>query len=166
LRPPLLVAAVLASTVAVILAVGAAGQSTGSPVDSWLHDHLSGTVLGSATGYRVGWVIGTAGDPPVAGALMFLLVVVCLFWKRRRLAVLAVAGPVLTGAVTSGLKPIVGRTIHGDHLSFPSGHTGQLAGLALVVGLLLVDVAGSARPAGTVVVLAAGAVGGAAVSVQ
>lgn len=154
----------MAALVTVLLAARYRGQATGSPADIWLYSHLSGGVLGSAIGYSLAWVIGTAGDPAAAGVLMLCLAVVCLITKRRRLALLAIAGPVLTGAVTTGLKPLVGRTIHGDHLSFPSGHTAQLTALAMVLGLLLVQRLGPAGPLGTPVVLGAAALGGAAMS--
>jgi undecaprenyl-diphosphatase len=49
-----------------------------------------------------------------------------------------VAGPVLTGVVTTMAKPVIERTKNGD-LSYPSGHMGSAVAIAVVVSLLLVS---------------------------
>jgi membrane-associated phospholipid phosphatase len=54
--------------------------------------------------------------------------------------VLTVAGTGLTVATTTALKPLVGRTIHGDHLSYPSGHTAFATAFALITALVAIDV--------------------------
>jgi undecaprenyl-diphosphatase len=92
-------------------------------------------------------------DPVPLAVLVAVLAGVCLALRRRRLAVLAVAGPVLTGAVTTVLKPVVDRTKEGD-LAYPSGHTGAAVSLALVVAMLVVSLV-RARRAVRVAVLAA-----------
>jgi undecaprenyl-diphosphatase len=75
-------------------------------------------------------------DPVPLVVLIAVLAGVCLVLGRRRLAVLAVAGPVLTGVATTALKPLIERTKDGD-LAYPSGHMGAAVALAVVVGLLL-----------------------------
>jgi undecaprenyl-diphosphatase len=81
-------------------------------------------------------VIGVFDPVPLA-VLVVVLAGTCLFLGRRRLAVLAVTGPVGTGLVTTVLKPVVDRTKDGD-LAYPSGHMGAAVALALVVALLVV----------------------------
>jgi membrane-associated phospholipid phosphatase len=61
---------------------------------------------------------------------------------------------VLTGLLTTGLKPVVDRTIHGDNLAFPSGHTASSVAIALVVALLLVELL-RAGPVATFLLVAA-----------
>jgi membrane-associated phospholipid phosphatase len=75
-------------------------------------------------------------DPLPFAVLVALLTVTCFVTGRRRLAVLAVAGPVVTGLATTVLKPVIERTKDGD-LVFPSGHMGAATALALVAGLLV-----------------------------
>ena len=75
-----------------------------------------------------------------------LLAAACLLARQRRLVALALLGPCCVAGATTVLKPLVGRTINGDNLSFPSGHTGYATAVGLVVGLLLV---GLIRPART-----------------
>ena len=62
-------------------------------------------------------------------------------------------GVVVTVAVTTVLKPLVGRKIHGEFLSYPSGHTALATALALVIGLVLADRLGFGRVAAVVLVL-------------
>jgi membrane-associated phospholipid phosphatase len=78
-------------------------------------------------------------DPVPLVVIIVLLATVCLVLGRRRLAVLAVVGPALTGVATTVLKEVVGRTKNGD-LAYPSGHGGAATAVALVAGLLLVSV--------------------------
>jgi membrane-associated phospholipid phosphatase len=87
---------------------------------------------------------------PLAIAIA-VLVGACLFTGRRQLAVLAVAGPVLTGVATIAVKPLIERTKNGD-LSYPSGHMGSAVAVAIVVALLLISLFGRRR---WVIVLAA-----------
>jgi membrane-associated phospholipid phosphatase len=161
---PLGVVAVPSVVLTVILAVLYAGQSTGSRLDRWVLPGLHSTVSGSV-GYDLAWIVGTAADPLPAAVLVLALVAVCLLLGRPRLAVLAVVGQVLTGLVTSVGKHLVGRTIHGGNLSFPSGHTAQLTGMAILVGLLLVDTRRiGARAPATGLVLGCAVIGGAAMA--
>ena len=163
LRLPLAIVALPAAAVTAVLAVLLAGESAGTRPDEWLLATLA-TGVSEPVGYVIAWVIGTVGDPIVAGPLMLALATVGAVARRPRLAALALAGPALTGVVTTLLKPVVGRTIHGDHLSFPSGHTAQLTCTAIIVALLLVDLRGFSSPSATALVLGSALVGGLAMS--
>jgi undecaprenyl-diphosphatase len=77
-------------------------------------------------------------DPVPLAVLVAALAGVSLRLKRRRLAVLAVAGPVLSGLAATLLKPVIDRTKNGD-LVYPSGHMAAAVAVALVVALLLVN---------------------------
>jgi undecaprenyl-diphosphatase len=90
----------------------------------------------------------------LVAALAGALAVVCLLLGRRRLAVVAVAGPGLTGITTTLFKPLLGRTIDGG-LAFPSGHTGGATALGLVAALLLISLLRPGR-GGALAILAAG----------
>ncbi|MEU1850904.1 phosphatase PAP2 family protein [Streptomyces sp. NPDC019990] len=103
------------------------------------------------------------GEPTGAAALVVAAAAGCLLLRRPRAAVLVVAGTGLAVGTTKLLKPLVGRTIHDGHLSYPSGHTAFLTALALVVVLVGTGRRpGLGRTAGTSLVLAAAAVAGAA----
>jgi membrane-associated phospholipid phosphatase len=65
-------------------------------------------------------------------------------------------------AVTTVVKPIVGRTIHGEFLSYPSGHTALATALALVIGLVVADRLGLGRVAAVVLVVGLALVAGVA----
>lgn len=84
---------------------------------------------------------------------------------RSRIALVAIAGPVVTGLVTTALKPAIGRTLGGE-LALPSGHTGGATALAVVAALLAVSLARSKVTAVGLIasagVLAVGAVMGSA----
>lgn len=159
LRAPLAMTAALATAVLVALGI--------------LHFHDSGltgidaAVLPSIDGVQPPWryvalVIDFGGEPVGSTVLVALLAAVCFLVHRLRTAVLTVLGVVVTVAVTTVLKPIVGRTIHGEFLSYPSGHTALATALALVIGLLLVDRLGLGRVAGVVLVLGPALVAGVA----
>jgi membrane-associated phospholipid phosphatase len=77
-------------------------------------------------------------DPVPLAIVIAVLAGACLALRKRRLAVLMVAGPVLTGVVTTMAKPVIERTKNGD-LSYPSGHMGSAVAIAVVVSLLLVS---------------------------
>ncbi len=83
-------------------------------------------------------------DPVPLAIMIVVLAGLCLALGRRRLAVLAVAGPVLTGVATTVVKPVIERTKNGD-LSYPSGHMGSAVAVAIVVALLLVSLLGARR---------------------
>lgn len=83
-------------------------------------------------------------DPVPLVILIALLAGVCVAAGRRRVAVLMVAGPILTGLAVTIAKPLIDRTKNGD-LSYPSGHMGAAVAIAVVVGLLLHSLLGSRR---------------------
>ncbi|MFJ8539683.1 phosphatase PAP2 family protein [Streptomyces sp. NPDC093591] len=153
--------AALATLVVVVLGVLYAGQSEPGRVDRWI-------VQPTADSVRPPWryvALATdfLGEPAGAALLVVAAVTGCLLLRRPRAAVLVVAGPGLTVGTTTLLKPLVGRTIHGDaNLSYPSGHTAFLTALALAVALLATGRLGLGRTAGTSLVLSAALVAGAA----
>jgi membrane-associated phospholipid phosphatase len=136
LRAPLTMTGALATAVLVALGI--------------LHFHDSGltgidaAVLPSIDGIRPPWryvalVFDFGGEPVGSTILVALIALAGLLAHRVRIAVLTVLGVLATVAVTTVLKPIVGRTIHGEFLSYPSGHTALATALALVIGLLVAD---------------------------
>jgi membrane-associated phospholipid phosphatase len=106
----------------------------------WL-DHTASTLIRAWLPMRRGAARAVIDlfDPLPMAVLIALLVGACLLLGRRRLALLAVAGPVLTGVATTVLKELIGRTKDGD-LAYPSGHGGAATAFALVAALLLVSV--------------------------
>ncbi|MEW2454178.1 phosphatase PAP2 family protein [Streptomyces albus] len=164
LPPPLrarcgLIAA-LATLTVVVLGSLYAGHSRPGPVDAWLQP----AVAGAPSPWRVtASAIDFLGEPVGAALLAGVALTGCLLLRRPRAAVFAVAGTGAAVAATTLLKPVVGRTIHGDgNLSYPSGHTAFLTALALVVALSVTGRLRLGRTAGTVLVLAAALVAGAA----
>lgn len=120
-----------------------------------------------AEGVRPPWwnvadALDFLGEPVGATMSVLAAVAACLLLRRPRAAVLVVAGSGATVATTTLLKPLMGRTIHGGYLSYPSGHTAFLSALALMVALLAAGRLGLGRAAGTALVLAASLVAGAA----
>ncbi len=101
------------------------------------------------------------GEPVGAATLVVATVMGCLLLRRPRAAVLIVAGVAMAVGTATLLKYLVGRTIHGDNLSYPSGHTAFFTAVALVVALLATGRLGLGRTAGTLLVLAAALVAGA-----
>ncbi len=165
LHPPLrawlgLIAA-LGALVVVVFGVLYAGHGESGRVDRWIIRPTADSV-GPPWRY-VALATDFLGEPVGAATLVVVSVAGCLRLRRPRAAVLAVAGPGLAVVTTKALKPLVGRTIHGDaNLSYPSGHTAFLTALATVVALLAAGRLGLGRAAGTLVVLAAAVVAGAA----
>jgi PAP2 superfamily len=98
-------------------------------------------------------VIGLA-DPVPAAVQIAVLAAVSMAFRRWRLAVLVVAGPVLTGFATTVGKSVVGRTKNGE-LAFPSGHMGVAIAI-VIVALLLVVSLGRVRPGVATAVVAGG----------
>lgn len=138
--------AVLAATVVAVLAVQYAGDHGAGRVDG----HLD-RVVDALPGGAVLRHVVVLGSPPVVTVGAAVLGLGCLTARRPRAAVLAVAGPGLTGLVTTFAKPVVDRTIgHQEALAFPSGHTGGATSLSLVCALLLAGALGL-RARGTAV---------------
>lgn len=98
-------------------------------------------------------LVDFAGEPVGATILTAATATACLMAHRAQMAVLTILGVGLTVATTTLLKPVVGRTIHGVYLSFPSGHTAFATALALLVALLAIDVLRPGTRAATLLLL-------------
>ncbi|MFB7595008.1 phosphatase PAP2 family protein [Streptomyces sp. NPDC056160] len=158
LRAGLGLIAALAALVVVALGLLYAGHARPGRVDAWIQPAVDGV--------RPPWrYIALAadflGEPAGAVMLAGAAVMGCLLLRSPRAAVLLVAGAGLAVGTATLLKSVVGRTIHGGHLSYPSGHTAFATALALVVALLVTGRRGLGRTAGTSLVLAAALVAGA-----
>ncbi|CAL9336906.1 phosphatase PAP2 family protein [Streptomyces sp. enrichment culture] len=161
LRPPLGLTAGLAALVAAVFGVLYAGHGESGRVDRWIVRPTADSV--GPPWRRVALATDFLGEPVGAALLVGAAVAVCLLLRRPRAAVFLVAGTGLAVGATTLLKPLVGRTIHGDdNLSYPSGHTAFLTAFALAVALLATGRLGLGRTAGTSLVLAAALVAGAA----
>ncbi|WP_039934274.1 phosphatase PAP2 family protein [Streptomyces viridochromogenes] len=160
LRTWLGLVAALAALVVVVLGVAYAGAGEPGTVDAWIQP----TVEGVRSPWRdVALATDFLGEPVGAAMLVVVTVSGCLLLRRPRAAVLVVAGVATAVGATTLLKPVVGRTIHGDgNLSYPSGHTAFLTALALVVALLTTGRPGLGRTVGMSLVLAAALVAGCA----
>lgn len=114
---------------------------------------------------RIQWLVGHPGTTPSLpdiviafggpdGTVVLAVVLCCiaLALGHRRLAVLAIVGPGLTGVATTTLKPIIGRTFEGA-FAFPSGHTGGATALGVVAALLLVTVLRTSTGASAVLIV-------------
>ncbi|MEU1228456.1 phosphatase PAP2 family protein [Streptomyces sp. NPDC005828] len=111
-----------------------AGDSRASVVDL----RVWAVVNGAAPPWLdVAQVLDFLGEPVGAPLLVGAAVVGCLLLRRPRAAVFVVLGVGVAVGVAKVLKSLVGRTIHGDNLSFPSGHTAFFTAFALVVALLV-----------------------------
>ncbi|MGH3938385.1 MAG: phosphatase PAP2 family protein [Pseudonocardiaceae bacterium] len=157
LRVPIAVVAILAGLVLTVIAVHYAGNATPGQLDTWAQSVVAQWWPAPGSGALL---IDFVGEPLGVVMLVALLTAVNLALGRRRLAVLVVAGLGVTGVVTTVLKPVVGRTIHGEFLSYPSGHTATATVFALVVMLLLVDLFNARRLTAVLLILSgAGAAG-------
>jgi undecaprenyl-diphosphatase len=151
--------AALAALVVVVLGVLYADDSKPGMVDA----RISAALDGVGPPWRhVALALDFLGEPVGAATLVVALVTGCLLLRRPRAAVLLVAGVGMSVGTATLLKSLVGRTIHDGSLSYPSGHTAFLTALALVVALPATGRLGLGRAAGTLLVLAAALVAGAA----
>ena len=139
LRRPAAVLVTGCAAVTASLALAFAGQARPDGLDAAVDAHVRSGLGQYQEQLRVLAKLG--GQVPFA-LLTAALILACLAVRRRRgaaLACLAVPGAVaLTEFV---LKPLVGRTIHGAYLCFPSGHATASFALATTCAVLL------ARPA-------------------
>lgn len=150
--------AALATLTVVSLGVLYAGHSRPGMLDAWLQPAVDGVPpLWRQTALATDFL----GEPAGAAILVVAAVTGCLLLRRPRAAVFVVASAGLTVATTTLIKPLAGRTIHGAHLSYPSGHTAFLTAFALTVALLAAGRLGLGRKPGALLVLAAGLVAGA-----
>ncbi|MDG9706977.1 phosphatase PAP2 family protein [Streptomyces sp. DH10] len=160
LRAALGLVAALAALVVVALGVLYAGHDQPGRVDGWIIQPTADSVRPPWRG--VALATDFLGEPAGAAMLVVAVVAGCLLLRCPRAAVFIVAGAALAVGTTKALKPVVGRTIHDGHLSYPSGHTAFLTALALMVALLAAGRLGLGRTAGALLVLAAALVAGAA----
>ncbi|MFD5556722.1 phosphatase PAP2 family protein [Streptomyces sp. NPDC127068] len=151
--------AALAALVVVVLGVRYSGRSRPGTVDAWIQSAVDGV---GPPWRRVALAVDYLAEPAGAAALVVAAVTGCLLGRRLRAAVLVVVGTGLTVGTTTLLKPLVGRTIHDGHLSYPSGHTAFLTAFALVVALLAAGRLGLGRAAGTMLVITSALLAGAA----
>ena len=158
LRRPLTLAVLASAVVFGVLAARYAGTSTPGRIDTRVDAAVD--PLGAHP-----WIIEHAkdlGSPVAVVVLAVALSATCLLMGRRRLAVLAIVGPGLTGLCTTLLKPVLGRTI-GAGFAFPSGHTGGATSLGLVAALLLISLVRPRRGRALLILAASALVSGASV---
>ncbi|MEU9135857.1 phosphatase PAP2 family protein [Streptomyces sp. NPDC048404] len=159
LRTPLGIVAVLAALVVLLLGVLYRGDSAPGTWD----ERIGTAAYDAGPSWRhVALALDFLGEPAGSAALVVAAVAGFLLLRRPRAAVLLVVGAALTVGTATLLKSLVGRTIHGDNLSYPSGHTAFATVVALVVALTAAGRAGLGRTAGLSLVLAAALVAGAA----
>jgi membrane-associated phospholipid phosphatase len=130
LAPALAVTSAVAAITLVVLGIVFAGESVGAAVDLGIRADLR--ALGSPW-HQIALVIDWTGEPVGAAVVLATLIIVFLRNGNRRAAALAVVGPAASVVVTSGMKPLVGRTINDGFLSYPSGHTASATAFTLVV---------------------------------
>jgi undecaprenyl-diphosphatase len=141
----------------VALGIAVAGTSSASFVDDVLLAAAGGP---SPTLWTKALPIDFLGEPLGVVLMTTSVVAICLVLRRWRLAVLT---PMAQGAIWGCVilvKPVFDRTIHGEHLAYPSGHTAGTAAFALVTGLLLAGVLRLRRAAALAVILGAAVAGG------
>ncbi|UMP02278.1 phosphatase PAP2 family protein [Amycolatopsis sp. EV170708-02-1] len=149
-RIPLWTLGTFGFVVALVLGVRYAGSSHTAGLDALVLpvvDRVEGPLWYLAT------AIDFAGEPVGAVVVIALFGWLCLRHRRPRIAILTVAASGVTVALTTGLKPLVGRLIHGEFLSYPSGHTAFAVTVAAVVGLLVIDVRGLGPVGGALVLV-------------
>ncbi|GAB3819251.1 phosphatase PAP2 family protein [Kribbella italica] len=134
----------------IVPAVLFAGDTEPARLDQWIQPKVNAPAGLWPAVLAVDWTGG-----PVGRALMMLLVTAsCLLAGRWRLAATTVIGIGGVSVLSVGLKHVVGRRIHDDFLSYPSGHTAAATAVGLLLGLLLSDVLKLGRAVGTLLVLA------------
>ncbi len=161
LRRPIGIAALVSALVVSLLAVSYAGDGSAGAVDMWIQGAFAQLLPPRG---QAALAVDFVGEPVGAVVLTVVVATACLALGRRRLAVVAVVGPIATGVVTTVLKPVVDRTINGPHLAFPSGHTAFVTAVALVVGLLAVVQLRTGVAYGTLIVAGAVCIAGGAMT--
>jgi membrane-associated phospholipid phosphatase len=156
---PLVAAGALGVAVAVTLGLLFAGQATGSGLDGRVAAALELRQTLFSPAYVVCLIVQTLADPIPGAILIVLLAAACLWCGRRRLAMLAVAGPVAADIIVILMKHVVGRTIHQGSLTYPSTHTTQSTALAMVTALLAIALLDLEAGGAAALVLGAAAAG-------
>lgn len=145
---PMVLGTLLVAVPGVILA----GGTEPGRLDRWIQPDVNTPAAAWGAALAVDWTGGPAGRT----ILVLVVMGLCLVAGRRRLAVVALVGTILTSVLTTVLKYVVDRRIHGDFLSYPSGHTAAATAIGVVLGLLLADLLGAGRVAGLALVLGLG----------
>lgn len=134
------VIAVACALVVAVLGVWFSDQRTGTALDQNVYWAVYKQFVGERGLLRA---MLTPTEPVLLVVVILLVVMLAIARNRPRLAVLAVTGPLVSVALTSGvLKPLFGRTIN-NGLAFPSGHT---AGMVSVLTVLVLAVVAGVRP--------------------
>jgi membrane-associated phospholipid phosphatase len=152
LRRPAAAVAVVAVLVFGVLAERYGGEASAR----WLDHHVQSLIGGSGPARSIADLVIVFGNALSVAVLAVLFAGLALALGHRRLAVLTIVGPGLTGLATVLLKPLVGRTFNGE-FAFPSGHAGGATALGLVAALLLIGVLRT-PPRTSAALLAAGGV--------
>jgi undecaprenyl-diphosphatase len=152
---PLRGSARAAAAVTVLVAGLLAWRYAGESDARWLDERLQALVGAARPAGRASAAVVLLGSEVAVVVLAVLIGGVALALGRRRVALLAIVGPGLTGLATTALKPVIGRTFGGE-FAFPSGHTGGITALGVVTALLVIQVLRTATGA-SAAVLAAGA---------
>jgi len=157
LRRPAAWVAAIAATAVTAVGLRFEGLTAPTRTDQHLDRLIAISVPDVYRGFRL---VEVLGDPRTVIVMSVLLALVAVATGRRRLAVLALVGPGVTGIATTGLKSVFDRTLSGE-LAYPSGHTGGITAVALVAALLLVSLLRADVVTGTlmVVIIAVGAGG-------
>ncbi|MFJ3767143.1 phosphatase PAP2 family protein [Streptomyces sp. NPDC090082] len=150
--------AALAALALGLLGLRYAGHGGPGAVDTRLQTAADGA---GPWRYDLAHAVDFLGEPAGAALLVAATAAVCLVLRRPRAAVFVVAAVGLAVVTATLLKRVVGRTIHGGFLSFPSGHTAFLTAFALAVALLVAGRLGLGRASGTALLLAAALAAGA-----
>ncbi|QDY75385.1 phosphatase PAP2 family protein [Streptomyces qinzhouensis] len=151
--------AVLGALTVAVIGILIAGDNGPGRVDAWLQPDMGGV---RPPWRKAALAVDFLAEPAGAALLVMAAVTVFLLLRLPRAAVFIVVGAGLTVGTTKLLKPLVGRTINGEHLSYPSGHTAFLTAFALMVALLAAGRLGLGRTAGLLLVLTAALAAGAA----
>ena len=153
-RVPVIVAIVAAATVLAALSVLVAGESWPTRLDLGVDRIVTRhRVIRTSIAEVMTWL----GAPTTVVIVAALACGAALLSRRWRLAALAVLGPGLTGLATTGLKPVIGRTIGDGDLAFPSGHTAGATALGLTIAIAAVTLLRPGRGT-TIALLACGSV--------
>ncbi|WP_189914556.1 phosphatase PAP2 family protein [Kitasatospora xanthocidica] len=134
--------AAFAALVVTVLGIRYAGAGGPGPVDARIGAALDGA---GPPWRQLALALDALGEPPGAATLVFSAVTSCLLLRRPRAAVFLVAAVAAAVGAATLLKHLAGRTIHGDNLSYPSGHTAFATAVALVAALLATGRRGRSR---------------------
>jgi membrane-associated phospholipid phosphatase len=143
--------------VVAVLVFGVLAERYGGGASArWLDHRLQSLVGAPGPARSISDLVIVFGSALSVVVLAVLLTGLALALGHRRLAVLMIVGPGLTGLATVLLKPLIGRTFNGE-FAFPSGHAGGATALGIVAALLLISVLRTALRT-SAVLLAVGAV--------